>query len=634
MPSIKDHGQVMATDSMHPLVRRLAQSPLLDPAQRQEVTEQLQAKFPEPKALFTDILRRGWLTVYQIRQLAQGRESDLVLGPYILLDKLGEGGNGQVFKARHQHMKRIVALKVVRPELLTDSDVVNRFHREIEVVSQMSDPHIVHAYDARAIGSTLVLAMEYVDGIDLDRLVKESGPLPVVQACDYIRQAALGLQHAHERGLVHRDIKPANLLVSKVQNPKPKVQCPESQPALLDSGPGTLDSGLVKIMDMGLARLMQPSATSKTRNLTVLGSNTIMLGTPDYQAPEQALDFRGTDIRTDIYSLGCTFYYLLTGKPPFEGTLAEKLLKHQQADPKPVSKCRNDVPPALALILSKMMAKQPVERYQTPGELANDLESLLAGMPKATPENPPDIMPKKAGSTMDLRAEETPGSGLFVALGTLEKAAGEKASQPEQPARSSSARLLLWLEISGGIATLLIFLMCGFLFFLRSPGDVESTTKQPSVAPTSTKQPPQPIFLADMPALDVRVGFGQFGKKGDLGYENKRITIKGVPAGNGLSMHPPTKGASHVTYLLGKKYQTFKAAAAINDDATSHSALTFKVIGDGKRLWQSRGLKDKGDSHSFVVSVDQVDKLELEVHCPGEYGMAHAVWVDPQLVPK
>src|SRR5262249_2760631 len=159
--------------------------------------EQLQAKFPEPKALFTEILRRGWLTVYQIRQLAQGRESDLVLGPYILLDKLGEGGNGQVFKARHQHIKRIVALKVVKPELLTDSDVVNRFHREIEVVSQMSDPHIVHAYDARAIGSTLVLAMEYVDGIDLDRLVKESGPISVVQACDYIRQAALGLQHAH-----------------------------------------------------------------------------------------------------------------------------------------------------------------------------------------------------------------------------------------------------------------------------------------------------------------------------------------------------------------------------------------------------------------------------------------------------
>jgi serine/threonine-protein kinase len=137
-------------------------------------------------------------------------------GPYLLLEKLGEGGNGTVYKARHQAMKRVVALKVVRKELLGDAEVVGRFYREIEVLSQISHPNIVHAYDAGPIGGDLVLAMEFVDGIDLDRLVKESGRLPAAQACEYIRQAAVGLQHAHERGLIHRDIKPSNLLVSGV----------------------------------------------------------------------------------------------------------------------------------------------------------------------------------------------------------------------------------------------------------------------------------------------------------------------------------------------------------------------------------------------------------------------------------
>src|SRR5262249_46140961 len=152
-------------------------------------------------------LERGWLTRYQINQVAQGRTKDLVIGSYIVLEPVGEGGMGQVYKARHQHMNRVVALKVIRKERLSNPEAVRRFYKEIQAAAQLAHPNIVLAFDAGQTGQTHYFAMEYIDGIDLSRLVKESGPLPVVKACDYIRQAALGLQHAHERGLVHRDIK-------------------------------------------------------------------------------------------------------------------------------------------------------------------------------------------------------------------------------------------------------------------------------------------------------------------------------------------------------------------------------------------------------------------------------------------
>src|SRR5262249_28511053 len=177
-----------------------------------------------------ELLSRNWLTAYQLNQLLQGHGGDLVLGPYVLLERLGEGGAGQVFKARHQKLLRVVALKLIREELLTDAEVVARFYREIQVLSQLDHPNIIHAYDAGPAGATHFLAMEFVEGTDLGKLVKRGGPLPIQQACEYVRQAAGGLQHAHERGLVHRDIKPHNLIMS-------------------------LRDGLIKVADLGLARL-------------------------------------------------------------------------------------------------------------------------------------------------------------------------------------------------------------------------------------------------------------------------------------------------------------------------------------------------------------------------------------------
>ncbi len=374
------------TASTADMVQVLQQLPLLAASQRAELPG-LAARCPEPRALARELLQRGWLTAYQANQLLQGQAADLVLGPYLILERLGKGGVGQVFRARHLKLQRIVALKRIRKELLFEPEVVARFYREMQIISQLSHPNVVHAYDAGPCGNTCFLAMEYVEGTDLNRLVKDRGPLPVAAACEYVRQAATGLQHIHERRLVHRDVKPSNLLLS----PKSKVQSPKSESHSPDFGPGTLDFGLIKIADLGLARLQRTVDGGVTAVCTESGTltprNAVMIGTPDYLAPEQALDFHGADVRADIYALGCTLYYLLAGRPPFgEGTLAEKLLKHQTVQPTPIQELRPDVPPGVAAVLARMLAKRPSDRYQTPGEVGHALETWAATGQGATPQ--------------------------------------------------------------------------------------------------------------------------------------------------------------------------------------------------------------------------------------------------------
>jgi serine/threonine-protein kinase len=357
----------MPNPSVDGFVEAVRQYRLLEPARLDVLVRDLRPRFTEVRALAKELLNRGWLTGFQVNQLLQNNGRDLLLDPYVILDRLGAGGTGVVFKARHLHMQRTVALKVIRKELLTDSEVIQRFYREVEAVSKVSHPNVVHAYDAGPIGNMHVLAMEYVEGVDLARLVKDSGPLPVAQACEHIRQAALGLQHIHECGLVHRDIKPSNLLLSAVGHP-PSASGPAEQPKAESLQP----KAVVKILDLGLARLLPRGRQVPDNPLTDPGSMT--LGTTDYLAPEQALDMHGADIRADIYSLGCTFYFLLTGQPPFAGgTLAEKLMRHQQAEPPPIAKLRPGVPPVLEKIVRRLLAKRADDRYQTPAELARDL---------------------------------------------------------------------------------------------------------------------------------------------------------------------------------------------------------------------------------------------------------------------
>jgi serine/threonine protein kinase len=354
-----------------------------------------QGRWDDAKSLAAELLKLGSLTAYQVNQLLQGKGQDLVLGSYLLLERLGEGGAGQVFKARHRMMNRLIALKLIRKELLTDAEAVKRFYREIQVVSKLDHPNVVRAYDAGAVGAIHFLAMEYIEGSDLGRLVKQGGPLPVLQACEYIRQAALGLQYAHERGIVHRDIKPHNLIISARE-------------------------GLVKVADLGLARL--PRAVNDEVTAMLTGARTtgtltpehaIMMGTADYLAPEQAVDFHQADIRADIYSLGCSFYFLLAGQPPFPGgTLATKVARHLQSEPPSIEESR-DVPRELSLVLRRLLAKKPEQRYQTPGAVAEALTPFVDASSITVPISVP----------MD-RASSKPGALFSQVLGLTAKLPG------------------------------------------------------------------------------------------------------------------------------------------------------------------------------------------------------------------
>jgi serine/threonine protein kinase len=364
----------MAFATSAEFVKVLTELRLLEVDQLLEATGDLLPRFPEPRALARELVQRNWLTPFQINQLFQGRAQELVLGQYLLLERLGEGGMSQVFKARHRSMSRIVALKVIHKERLNNPDAVSRFYREIKAAAQLSHPNVVIAYDADQVGETHFFAMECVEGTDLSKLVKKGGPVGIEQACDCIRQAALGLQHAHERGLIHRDIKPSNLMLTT--------------------------DGVVKVLDLGLARFDGSERTNT--NLTQVGT---VVGTPDYLAPEQALNARSADARADLYSLGCTFYFLLTGKPPFRGSgLSEILMKHQLEQAPPLEQLRPEVPARVRAIVNTLMAKKPEDRYQTAAELVAALDALKKPAPR--PREKDEAVREKAPPRPGLSAKE------------------------------------------------------------------------------------------------------------------------------------------------------------------------------------------------------------------------------------
>jgi len=265
---------------------------------------------------------------------------------YEIVRELGRGGMGVVYLANNKLMSRPEVLKVVGRHLVERPGVADRFLREIRSAAKLHHANIVAAYSALRLGESLVLAMEYVEGLDLAKIVKTNGPLPVAHACAFIHQAALGLQHAHERGMVHRDIKPANLILAR-EGKKP----------------------VIKVLDFGLAKVT--SEGEADGGLTREGQ---MLGTPEYIAPEQIRDAQSADIRADIYSLGCTLYYLVSGSPPFRGdSLWDLYQAHFSMDAGPLNLVRPEVPVELAAVVAKMMAKEPRRRFQTPGEVARAL---------------------------------------------------------------------------------------------------------------------------------------------------------------------------------------------------------------------------------------------------------------------
>ena len=265
---------------------------------------------------------------------------------YEIIRELGAGGMGVVYLAKNKLMDRLEVLKVISTAMVHKASALDRFLREIRSAAALSHDNVVKAYSALQFGELLVFAMEYVEGEDLAKVVKSQGPLPIANACFYARQVALGLQHAHEKNMVHRDIKPHNLILAREGK-----------------------KHVVKILDFGLAK-----ATSEKKADYGLTGEGRMLGTPDYMAPEQIQDAATADIRADIYSLGCTLYYFLTGATPFNANSLYGLLQaHQTQEAKSVNLVRPEVPVELGAIVAKMMAKDPAKRYQKPAEVAQAL---------------------------------------------------------------------------------------------------------------------------------------------------------------------------------------------------------------------------------------------------------------------
>lgn len=299
-----------------------------------------------PEVVAKQLVRSGHLTRFQAQLALSGKASSLVIGSYVVLEKIGQGGMGQVYKARHKTMKREVALKVISPAVVKDETSRRRFQREVEAAAQLNHPNIVTAHDAGEFKGTHYLVMEYIRGTDLSSLVKAQGPIGLASAVGYILQVARGLSFAHSQGIVHRDIKPANLLLD--------------------------ESGLVKILDMGLARFDDgENAVKAEAGLTGTG---MLMGTIDYMSPEQAMDSKNADARSDIYSLGCTLYFLTTGRALFEAdTIVKRLMAHQSAIIPKISHADQ----GLQQILEKMTAKQAEQRYASCEQLIAELQFWL-----------------------------------------------------------------------------------------------------------------------------------------------------------------------------------------------------------------------------------------------------------------
>ncbi len=359
--------------------------------------EQLTAsleKFRAASGVVTDakpfaeyLVRQKALTVWQAEKVLQGKHKGFFLGRYRLLSLLGKGGMSTVFLAQHTVMKRFCALKVLPAKRVNDASYLGRFHREAQAVAALDHPNIVRAYDVDMTADAGVdihfLAMEFVQGKSLLELIQEKGPLSIADAAEYVRQSALGLDHAHKAGLIHRDIKPGNLLVTP--------------------------TGVLKVLDLGLARFFDDNDHS----LTVQHDEKV-LGTADYISPEQAIDSHKVDCRTDIYSLGCTLYFLLSGHPPFNsGSLAQRLVAHQTRPAPPITNERPEVPVELQAIMEKMMAKKAEDRYQT----AQDVADAVAHWQKPTPAKAPSVAPVAAVPSPAKVATAPPSSAVKPASG-------------------------------------------------------------------------------------------------------------------------------------------------------------------------------------------------------------------------
>ena len=340
---------------------------------------------------------------------------------YQILKELGRGGMGIVYAAKYLPMDRMEVLKVLNDQMVQKESAKQRFISEMKAIGKLNHPSIATAYQRVVLPTQLVFSMEYVPGVDLHKFIQKYNPLPIPVACSLASQIATALQHAHSRGMVHRDIKPSNVMVFKDDG---KLQ--------------------IKILDFGLAKA---TSEQQVEGLTADGT---MLGTPEYMAPEQALDAASADIRADIYSLGCTLYHLLTGKPPFSGTYQSVLMAHAQKEAATVNLQRTDVPVELAPIVAKMMAKQPNKRFQSPKSVAAALKPFLGSAKlKVAPGNDAAKVDTKLGiasPSRDTSVELPAIQDSIVPFDVSLELTGLKTEPREQrrPKRQSKVKSTRW----------------------------------------------------------------------------------------------------------------------------------------------------------------------------------------------
>jgi serine/threonine-protein kinase len=336
----------------------------------------------DSRALAERLVREKILTEYQVKRFLANKSHGMVVGRYAILERLGSGSMGRVYKAHHVMMDRVVALKIIAPEIATNERVVARFQREMKLVGRLDHPNVVRAYDADQIKTILYIVMEYVPGESLAQKLR-TGLIPPVEMTQYAAQAALGLAHAHEQGIVHRDIKPSNLLLTENQR--------------------------IKVLDLGLGVLME--ADEQTSFATADG---IAVGTIDYMSPEQACG-HDVDGRSDLFSLGCAMYFLMSGKLPFPGdNPIERLGKRLGGKPVPITDVLPDIPSSLVQVLGKLMAHKPHDRYQSAGEASEALAALTRPRVKRPASSPAVAKPQEGTGPLAVATAPAPAPVIRI----------------------------------------------------------------------------------------------------------------------------------------------------------------------------------------------------------------------------
>ena len=415
----------------------------------------------DPREFADDMIRDGVLTYFQSEQFLLGKWRGFTIGKFKLLERVGVGGMGQVFLCEHMFMKRRVAVKVLPPAKAEQPAALGRFYREARAAGSLQHPNIVRTHDIDQDGNLHFIVMDYVDGSDLLGIVKKFGPLDIDRAVSYAHQTAVGLDYAFRSGIIHRDIKPGNVLVDR--------------------------KGIARILDLGLARFYK----DHTDQLTMKYDDKIVLGTADYVAPEQVANSHSVDIRADIYGLGATLYFMLAGHPPFPvGTVSQKLLWHRTKEPTPIQQIRPEVPDGLAALLARLMAKDPKARFQTPAQVAVELELWLApnaGLP------PDEEMPQLSAAAME--GAEEPVEMLAVEMLAEEAAPAYAGAGVGAPSRMGGSGTVRTATRAAAVAA-------------QVPRVAASPFSQPAASPWNAplpdpfNSPPQPLRVP-LSAMDT-----------------------------------------------------------------------------------------------------------------------------------